>query len=117
MFLRFSRRRVGVLGAVLGAMLSQSPVALAGPALQVPDYYVGAGVRGGKGDATAAVLDSKFKIMNLGDLTVSTRPALLTGGYDTEWRLPLTVEGQKNEHGFAWFGGVGLSSARLWSET
>jgi hypothetical protein len=111
MSFRFSCRSVVVLGAVLGGVLSQSSIALAesAPALQVPAYYVGAGFRGGKGDATAAVIDSKIKLMNLGDLTVSTRPALLMGGYDTEWRLPFTVEGQKNEHGFAWFGGGGLA--------
>jgi hypothetical protein len=107
----FSCRSVGVLVAVLGGVMSQSSIARAesAPALQVPAYYVGVGFRGGKGDATAAVLDSKIKLFNLGDLTVSTRPAIMTGGYDTEWRLPFTVEGQKNERGFAWFGGVGAA--------
>jgi hypothetical protein len=60
------------------------------------------------------VIDSKIKLTDLGDLTLSTRPALLMGGYDTEWRLPFTVEGQKNARGFVLFGegclhlGVGL---------
>jgi hypothetical protein len=106
-------RSLALLGTALGGILSQSSLALAAPAatpaLQVPAYYVGAGFRGGKGDATAAVIDSKIKLMNLGDFTASTRPALLMGGYDTEWRLPFTVEGQKNERGFAWFGGAGLA--------
>lgn len=112
MIFRFSGGSLGVMsGVLLGSVLSQSSIALAesAPALQVPAYYVGAGFRGGKGDATAAVIDSKIKLADLGDLTLSTRPSLLMGGYDTEWRLPFTVEGQKNEHGFAWFGGVGLA--------
>jgi len=104
-------RSVGVIGGALGGILSQSSIALAEspPSAQVPAYYVGAGIRGGKGDATAAVIDSKIKLTDLGDLTLSTRPSLLMGGYDTEWRLPFTVEGQKNAHGFALFGGGGLA--------
>jgi hypothetical protein len=31
------------------------------------------------------------------------------GGYDTEWRLPVTVDASTNAHGFAWFGGGGLA--------
>ena len=108
---RSSCRSVAALGAVLGGVLSQSAVALAEspPSAEVPAYYAGAGFRGGKGDATAAVIDSKIKLFNLGDLTLSTRPAILMGGYDTEWRLPFTIEGQKNERGFAWFGGIGAA--------
>ena len=79
------------------------------PSTEIPAYYVGVGFRGGKGDATAAVLDSKIKLVNLGERTLSIRPSLMTGGYDTEWRLPLTVDGQMNEHGFALFGGGGLA--------
>ncbi|MBK6349691.1 MAG: hypothetical protein V9E93_16930 [Steroidobacteraceae bacterium] len=99
------------IGGVLGGLLSQSTIALAesAPATEAPAYYLGAGFRGGKGDATAGVIDSKIKLTNLGDLTLSTRPALLMGGYDTEWRLPVTVEGHKNERGVAWFGGGGLA--------
>jgi hypothetical protein len=102
---------LGVAGGVLGSILFQSSSALAepSPSVQVPAYYVGAGFRGGKGDATAAVIDSKIKLTDLGHLTLSTRPALLMGGYDTEWRLPFTVEGQKNARGFALFGGAGLA--------
>ena len=76
---------------------------------QIPDYYAGVGARGLKGDAVAAVMGSKIKLMNFGERTISTRPALLLGGYDTEWRLPFTVEGKTNSHGFGWFGGVGLA--------
>ena len=108
---RFLGWSLGVIGGVLGSILCQSSSALAEPApsAQVPAYYVGAGFRGGKGDATAAVIDSKIKLTDLGELTLSTRPALLMGGYDTEWRLPFTVEGQKNARGFALFGGAGLA--------
>jgi hypothetical protein len=111
MNLQFSRQSLGVIAGVLGGILSQSTIALAetSPPAQVPDYYVGVGFRGGKGDATAAVLDSKIKLTNLGERTLSIRPSLMTGGYDTEWRLPLTVDGQKREHGFALFGGGGLA--------
>jgi hypothetical protein len=108
---RFSCRSLGVIGGVLGSILCQSTTAVAEspPTAQVPPYYVGAGFRGGKGDAVAAVIDSKIKLTDLGDLTLSTRPALLMGGYDTEWRLPFTVEGQKNARGISWFGGGGLA--------
>ncbi len=111
MNLRASTLSLGAIGAVLGGVLSHSAIALAEPAepTQPTAYYVGAGFRGGKGDATAAVLDSKFKLTNLGDRTLSTRPALMTGGYDTEWRLPLTVDGHQNSHGVSWFGGGGLA--------
>jgi hypothetical protein len=99
------------MGAVLGSVLCQPTIALAEtpPPAQATAYYIGAGFRGGKGDATAAVLDSKIKLTDLGELTLSTRPALLTGGYDTEWRLPVTVEGHQNAHGVSWFGGGGLA--------
>jgi hypothetical protein len=102
---------LGAMAGMLVGMLSEPAIALAEPppAAEIPAYYLGAGVRGGKGDATAAVIDSKIKLADLGNLTLSTRPALLMGGYDTEWRLPFTVDGKKNEHGFAWFGGGGLA--------
>jgi hypothetical protein len=108
---RFFRRSLGVICGALGSVLSQSTIALAGPppSTEAPAYYVGAGIRGGKGDATAAVIDSKFKLTNLGDRTLSTRPALLMGGYDTEWRLPFTIDGQQNARGVSWFGGGGLA--------
>ena len=31
------------------------------------------------------------------------------GGYDTEWRLPFTIDGQQNARGISWFGGGGLA--------
>lgn len=107
----FSRGSVGLLAGVLGSILLQPANALAEspPPTQATAYYLGAGFRGGKGDATAAVIDSKVKLMNLGDLTLSTRPALLMGGYDTEWRLPVTVEGHQNARGVSWLGGSGLA--------
>jgi len=79
-----------------------------GTPTQVPDYYVGAGARGLKGDPLAAVIGAKLKLFDLDGLTLSTRPALLLGGYDDEWSLPFTVEGKLNSYGFAWFGGAGL---------
>jgi hypothetical protein len=75
---------------------------------QVPDYYVGVGARGLKGDALAVVLGAKLKLFDVDGLTLSTRPALLFGGYDDEWSLPFTLEGNVNSYGFAWFGGAGL---------
>jgi len=104
-----SFRTIGVIGGVLVGVLSQSMIARAEPPATIPAYYIGAGFRGGKGDATAAVIDSKIKLTDLGERTLSTRPALLMGGYDTEWRLPVTIDGQKNEHGISWFGGAGLA--------
>jgi hypothetical protein len=108
---RFSRWLPGVACAALGSILSLPTAALAEPppSTKAPAYYVGAGIRGGKGDAVAAVIDSKIKLTDLGDLTLSARPALLMGGYDTEWRLPLTVEGQQNARGISLFGGGGLA--------
>lgn len=100
------------MGGALASLLAHSAIALAdepSPPAQAAPYYIGVGFRGGKGDATAAVLDSKFKLTNLGDRTLSTRPALMTGGYDTEWRLPFTVDGHQNAHGVSWFGGGGLA--------
>ena len=67
------------------------------------------GARGLKGDPLAAVIGAKLKLFDLDGLTLSTRPALLLGGYDDEWSLPFTVEGQLNSYGFAWFGGAGIA--------
>ena len=59
-------------------------------------------------DSTAAVIDSKIKLANLGDVTLSTRPAVLLGGYDGEWRLPFTID-YEVAHGLSLFGGGGLA--------
>lgn len=79
-----------------------------GAPAQIPDYYVGAGARGLKGDALAFVLGAKLKLFDLDGLTISTRPAVLLGAYDDEWSLPFTVDAPLNSYGFAWFGGAGL---------
>jgi len=79
-----------------------------GTPTQVPDYYLGVGARGLMGDPLAAVIGAKLKLFDLDELTLSTRPALLFGGYDNEWSLPFTVEGKLNSYGFAWVGGAGL---------
>jgi hypothetical protein len=79
-----------------------------GTPTQVPDYYLGVGARGLKGDPFAAVIGAKLKLFDLDALTLSTRPAVLLGGYDDEWSLPFTLEGKVNSYGFAWFGGAGL---------
>ncbi len=63
-------------------------------AQSIPDYYLGLGVRPGLigDDTTSFVLDSKVKIIPMGDFTLSTRPTVMFGGGVTETRLPLTVE-------------------------
>ena len=79
-----------------------------GTPTQVPDYYLGVGARGLKGDPLAGVIGAKLKLLDLDGLTLSTRPALLLGGFHDEWSLPFTVDGKLNSYGFAWFGGAGL---------
>lgn len=72
--------------AVMGA------VAAPAQAQQVPDYYVGAGVRAGFNDSTSFVIDSKAKITELGDrTTLSVRPSLVFDN-STELRLPISVD-------------------------
>ncbi|MGB3137291.1 MAG: hypothetical protein WBB18_10850, partial [Nodosilinea sp.] len=55
------------------ALLSAAAVgAIAAPsaqAQQVPDYYVGAGLRAGFNDGTSFVIDSKAKVVELGRRT------------------------------------------------
>lgn len=111
MSFRFSLRSLGGIGGAWVSILSTPAIALAEslPSAEAPAYYVGVGVRGGKGDAVAAVIDSKIKLTDVGERTVSTRPALLMGGYDTEWRLPFTIDGRLNARGISWFGGGGLA--------
>jgi hypothetical protein len=77
---------------------------------EVPDYFVGVGGRGLKGDPFATVLGAKVKLTDISGLSFSTRPELLLGGFDNpEWRLPFTLESKINQYGFAWFGGGGLA--------
>ncbi|PZV01232.1 MAG: hypothetical protein DCF32_16530 [Leptolyngbya sp.] len=72
--------------AVVGAAASQAQ------AQQVPDYYVGAGVRAGFNDDTSFVIDSKAKVAELGDrTTLSVRPSLVFDN-STELRLPISVD-------------------------
>ena len=77
------------------ALLSAAVVsAVASPAQaqQVPDYYVGAGVRAGFNDSTSFVIDSKAKVTELGDrTTLSVRPSLVFDN-STELRLPISVD-------------------------
>jgi hypothetical protein len=88
--------------------LEQTGTALAEPsANKPPAYYLGAGVRTGFNDNTLAVLDSKVKLTDLGDLTLSTRPALFLGD-DVEVRWPITVEGTA-ARGLYPFGGAGIA--------
>jgi hypothetical protein len=55
------------------------------------DNYVGVGVRGGLGDDTDAIVNTKFKITDFGGISLSSRPAILFGDY-TELRLSFTGE-------------------------
>ncbi|MBD1916369.1 MULTISPECIES: hypothetical protein [Cyanophyceae] len=72
--------------AVVGAVASQAQ------AQQVPNYYVGAGVRAGFNDDTSFVIDSKAKVTELGDrTTLSVRPSLVFDN-STELRLPISVD-------------------------
>lgn len=96
---------------------AESPVEQSGDARadthaqrQVPDYFVGVGGRGLKGDPFATVIGGKLKLADFSDLSFSARPEVLLGGFDSpEWRLPFTLEGTVNKYGFAWFGGGGLA--------
>lgn len=88
--------------AVLGTAATASS-AKADP----PAYYVGGGVRAGLNDSTAAALNSKIQVADLGDFTLSARPGLFVGS-EVEGRLPLTVETSLDEviHPY---GGAGLA--------
>lgn len=80
------------------------PEALAKPA----DNYLGIGVRGGLNDDTDVVINAKFKITDLGGVSLSGRPAILFGNY-TELRLALTGEGEIAP-GWTPFFGVGVAN-------
>lgn len=71
--------------AVLGCLLPAK-------AQSIPDYYGGIGVRAFLNDPTSFVVDSKLKIADIGDFSLSTRPAVMVGGDIVEGRLPVTVE-------------------------
>lgn len=96
-----------MLGTLIG-VLNQGEAALAKqPLPKPPAYYVGVGVRAGFNDEAAAVINSKVKLTDVGDITLSARPALLLGS-DTEFRLPFTVEGSVTQRLYP-YGGVGLA--------
>ena len=64
-----------------------TPLTLAKPA----NNYIGVGARGGLNDDTVGVINAKFKITDLGGVSLSARPAIFLGDY-TELRLSLTGE-------------------------
>lgn len=99
---------VSIIGGSLLSLLGQMEQALAQQPLgKPPAYYVGVGIRTGFNDDTAAVLDTKAKLTDLGDLTLSTRPALLLGN-DVEFRLPFSVEGTAARNVYP-YGGAGIA--------
>jgi hypothetical protein len=77
-----------------------APEALAKPV----DNYIGGGVRAGLNDDTTALINAKVKITDLGDVTLSGRPAVLFGD-ETEFRLAITGEGEIAPDFFPFFGG------------
>ncbi len=80
------------LNVALVSAVVVGAVAAPAQAQQVPDYYVGAGVRAGFNDSTSFVIDSKAKISELGDrTTLSVRPSLVFDN-STELRLPISVD-------------------------
>ncbi|MEO1591431.1 MAG: hypothetical protein AAFU71_09090 [Cyanobacteria bacterium J06632_22] len=100
------------------AIASSAIIATAGAAsAQIPDYYVGAGVRALFNDDTAFILDSKVKVFEFGgssqgrtprsvgsQYTASVRPALYFGN-ETEYRVPITVETEFSENFYPFLGG------------
>jgi hypothetical protein len=80
------------------------PQVLAKPA----DNYLGVGVRGGLNDDTVGVINAKFKITDLGGVSLSGRPAIFLGDY-TELRLALTGE-KEIIPGWSPFFGGGLAT-------
>jgi hypothetical protein len=80
------------LNVALLSAVAVSAMAAQAQAQQVPDYYVGAGVRAGFNDSTSFVIDSKAKITELGDrTTLSVRPSLVFDS-STELRLPVSID-------------------------
>ena len=95
-----------------------SVLATAGAAsAQIPDYYVGAGVRAFFNDDTTFIIDSKVKVLEFGgssrgrtptsfgsQYTASVRPALYLGN-ETEYRLPITFETELGDSFYPFLGG------------
>lgn len=80
------------LNVALLSAVAVGTIAAPGQAQQVPDYYVGAGLRAGFNDSTSFVIDSKAKIAELGDrTTLSVRPSLVFDS-STELRLPVSID-------------------------
>ncbi len=72
------------------------------------DNYIGVGARGGLNDDTVGVINAKFKIIDLGGVSFSSRPAVFLGDY-TELRLSLTGE-KEIAPGWSPFLGGGLAT-------
>lgn len=73
----------------------------------LPNHYVGVGIRAGFNDSTAAVIDSKVKLVDLSEVnevSASIRPALLLGD-EAELRFPLSIETEFGEGFFPFLGG------------
>ena len=70
-------------------------VVLGGTASQAdaPDYYVGAGIRAGFNDSSAAVINAKAEITQWDELGISFRPTVVFAD-ETEWRTAITAEGE-----------------------
>ncbi|MEO0759308.1 MAG: hypothetical protein AAFY78_20820 [Cyanobacteria bacterium J06648_16] len=95
--------RLLVAGLVFGSVMSMAGAAAA----QVPDYYVGVGVRAFFNDDTSVILDSKAKIVDLGsrnDYSASLRPAVYFGD-ETAFRVPVTFEAEATENFYPFVGG------------
>ena len=97
----------------LGALLATAGAASA----QIPDYYMGVGVRALFNDDTSLIIDSKVKVIEFGgnsrsrtpdnlgsQYTASVRPSLFLGN-ETEYRLPITFETEFSDRFYPFFGG------------
>ncbi|MEO0539689.1 MAG: hypothetical protein AAFZ80_02365 [Cyanobacteria bacterium P01_A01_bin.105] len=101
---------------VFGSILGTAGAASA----QMPEHYVGLGVRALFNDDTTAILDSKVKVFNFGgrgrsrtpvrgdvlgnEYSASVRPALYLGS-ETEYRIPVTFETSASERIYPFIGG------------
>lgn len=94
--------------ALLSVVVMGAIAAPAAQAQQLPDYYVGVGVRAGFNDDTSFVLDSKAKIIDLGSAaTLSVRPSILFDN-STELRLPVSVDIATSERLYP-YAGAGIA--------